>query len=248
MEFSNFSSDQSEKNYATDIKNNNIKYPTHTFLIRHFKTKNEQINYSGAYDEAQLYIDNIMKCVELNNIKHIDIFVSDTERTLLTSLVIYIKLNEAIKNLQISNNINKLINLNLNNSKLSDTSSETNSDINPEIQECDIIINKPNIDHNLFRDPQKIRQKEIKRYFKKCNKKYDKSNINNHKMIINITHSSVYKTIFEGFLNGLNADIDQINEIRKIKRIHANGMSYINNFDKTNFYFNKNMSLNNKKH
>jgi hypothetical protein len=64
----------------------------HQIIIRHFKTHHNKINYSNSYKEAVPYINFINKYINKYNITDIEIITSPLERTLMTSLIIYIKL------------------------------------------------------------------------------------------------------------------------------------------------------------
>lgn len=179
----------------------------HIFLIRHFKTNcEERINYSNSYDEAKLYIDEIVKCIKKYHIKKINMYVSDVDRTLLTSLIIHIKLCDIIN---------------------------TNG--------YDVTINKPEVDDYLFRDPRRERCSYITDYFKNKNKRCKDKNAE-HTMVINVTHSSCYRSIYKGYLQGIFKDSYLIEDIIKDARINSNGMSYITNFSKNKYYYNRKMN------
>jgi hypothetical protein len=87
----------------TSINNNNIKQEdnNHQIIIRHFKTHNNKINYKDSYDEATPYINFITKYIKKYGIKKIKIKTSPIERTLLTALVLYIKIKD-IENISVS--------------------------------------------------------------------------------------------------------------------------------------------------
>lgn len=70
----------------------------HNILIRHFKTKDESIDYANSYNEASLYIKFITKYMKKYKLTKINMYTSSTERTLLTSLILYICLYEKSDN------------------------------------------------------------------------------------------------------------------------------------------------------
>lgn len=179
----------------------------HHILIRHFKTKNEQIDYNNSYDEAEPYVKFILNYVKKYHINEISILSSSAERTLLTGLVLFIKLeqDQHLKN---------------------------------------IIIEKPKIDEKLFRDPTHSNVENTQDYYKNY------SDFSNNKLIIHITHSSVYRVIFEGILSTFEDNQEVIKKITRERRIHSNSLSYINNIKKNNkkynCYFNGLMSKDKK--
>ena len=54
------------------LNNKKTKTGNHHIIIRHFKTKNDKINYSKCYDESKPYIKFIKSYIEKNNIKEIE--------------------------------------------------------------------------------------------------------------------------------------------------------------------------------
>ena len=68
----------------------------HHIIIRHFKTKNDKLNYSKSYNEAVPYINFLKSYIEKYNINEVIIYTSSYERTLMTSLIIYIELKEIL--------------------------------------------------------------------------------------------------------------------------------------------------------
>lgn len=61
---------------------------THTFIVRHFHTVNENVVYDGIYDEGRPYVSIISKYITKHNIKEIEFKTSDTPRTITTSMVL----------------------------------------------------------------------------------------------------------------------------------------------------------------
>ena len=104
-------------------------------------------------------------------------------------------------------------------------------------------IIKPEIDKYLDRDPSKNNtDKIIKYYIKYCSKKSKSDKV----LVINITHSSVYQTIYKAMLDGMT---NKNNELKK-EKIHANSLSfieYISN-DKLNWKFNIQMGKKDNKY
>jgi hypothetical protein len=98
-----------------------------------------------------------------------------------------------------------------------------------------IKVNSPTIDNIIDRDPKKKRREEIKHHFK-----HTKSIYKNKTIIIYVTHSSVYYTIFESILK--NIGVKTINESNKI---HKYSLSYINKNNKNvEYLFNLNLRKN----
>lgn len=71
----------------------------HHIIIRHFKTKDDKINYSKCYLEAIPYIKFIKSYINKYNIQEVEIYTSSYDRTLITSLILYIELNELFENI-----------------------------------------------------------------------------------------------------------------------------------------------------
>ena len=91
-----------------------------------------------------------------------------------------------------------------------------------------IFISNPIINKNIDRDPFKKHKKSIAKYFSTNVKKYC-NNDNSNKLIIYVTHSSVYYTIFKSIVDTLkNKDSINISS----RRIHYNSLSYISKNDK----------------
>jgi hypothetical protein len=152
----------------------------HHIIIRHFKTHNNRIDYTNSYKEAIPYVNFIKKYVSKFGIKEIEIRTSPLERTLMTSLILYIKLKD-------TEGLN---------------------------------IHKPRINKYLERDPTKSKQEVLMKHFK-SNYKTD------NKLIISITHSSVYARIFLGLMSGMSKEIINMKDLTKEKKIHAHSLSFL---------------------
>lgn len=159
---------------------NNKSEQNHQLIIRHFKTLNNKIDYTNSYKEAIPYINFIKKYINKFGIKEIEIRTSPLERTLITSLILYIK----IKDIE------------------------------------GITVHKPRINKYLERDPSKKRQESINKYFKSNYK-------TENKLIINVTHSSVYAKVFTSLMSGMSTDEINLKDISNEKRIHAHSLSFL---------------------
>lgn len=172
--------------------NDNVN--NHHIIIRHFKTKNDKINYSRCYEEATLYINFLKLYIEKYDINEIEIETSSYERTLMTSLIIYIELQEQLNN--------------------------------------KIHIHKPKLNKYLERQTDKTKQQSILNYFKSY------SNTKG-KLIIKITHSSIYLKIFHGLLQGINNKEINIKKITDNTHIHSHSLSFITDIgDEIKYAFN----------
>lgn len=157
-----------------------IEEKNHHIIIRHFKTYNNRIDYINSYKEAIPYINFIKKYINKFRIKDIEIYTSSLERTLITSLILYIKIKDI-------DGIN---------------------------------IHKPRINKYLERDPSKQKQDLILKYFKSNYK-------TQNKLVINITHSSVYSKVFIALMSGMNDENVNLKEITNDRRIHAHSLSFL---------------------
>lgn len=180
------------KTKSTKPKSKSKSNMNHQMVIRHFKTHHNRINYPQSYKEAIPYINFIKKYMEKFSLKEIVIKTSPIERTLMTSLILYIKLKE-----------------------------------------LDIYdINKPIIDKNLERDPTKEKKDNIINHYKK---NYDSG----EKLVINVTHSSVYSNLFVGLMSGMNEADIKLKDISDEKRIHAHSLSFLTDYkDEVKYGFN----------
>lgn len=152
-------------------------------IIRHFKTCNERINYEESLIISDNFIKKIIEHMEYNNINDIIIYTSDTDRTIVTALILVVKLKDY--------NIN---------------------------------VKFPQIENNLNRDPFHERIEITQNYF-------DNFKFDNNKLVIFITHSSVYEYLYKILLLKLSNKIlkDNIFDLKKNNtRIFSYSMSYIN--------------------
>ena len=97
-----------------------------------------------------------------------------------------------------------------------------------------IKIVKPEVEKYLDRDPSKKNTEKIKQFFiKYCSKKSKSEKV----IVINITHSSVYHTVYKAMFDGMTG---KNNKEPKKTHIHGNSISYIEYInDKTvNWEFN----------
>lgn len=95
----------------------NIKH-NHQILIRHFKTKDDKINYSKCYLESIPYIKFIKSYIDKYNIHEVEIHTSSYERTLITALILYIELSELFKNITVQKPVlNKFLDRQINSLK-----------------------------------------------------------------------------------------------------------------------------------
>ncbi len=174
------------KNKDNKITKEKIKYnPNHQIVIRHFKTEsNERIDYTHSYKEAEPYINFIKKYISKFGIKEIDIKTSPLERTLMTSLILYIKLSDIVG----------------------------------------LTVHKPRIEKYLERDPSK---NKLDQTFKKFKNDYKTDG----KLVINITHSSVYSTVFLGLMSGMNNENTKLSDITNNKKIHHHSLSFLADID-----------------
>lgn len=152
----------------------------HHIIIRHFKTHNNRIDYTNSYKEANPYINFIKKYINKFGIKDIEIYTSSLERTLMTSLILYIKIKDI-------DGIN---------------------------------IHKPRINKYLERDPSKQKQDLILKHFKSNYK-------TQNKLVINITHSSVYSRVFTSLMSGMNDENVNLKEITNDRTIYAHSLSFL---------------------
>ena len=167
-----------KKTKDLDEKTNN----NHHIIIRHFKTKNDKLNYSKSYDEAVPYINFLKSYIEKYNINEVIIYTSSYERTLMTSLILYIELKEILN--------------------------------------YKIHIQKPLLSKYLERQTNKFKQQSIVNHFK--------SDYNTKgKLIINITHSSIYLKVFHGLLQGMNSEDLDINKLVDNIHIHSHSLSFL---------------------
>lgn len=157
-----------------------VQGKNHHIIIRHFKTHNNKIDYTNSYKEALPYINFIKKYISKFGINEIEIRTSPLERTLITSLILYIK----IKDIE------------------------------------GINIHKPRINKYLERDPSKERQDSILKHFKSNYK-------TENKLIINITHSSVYSRVFTSLMSGMSKETIHLKDITNEKKIHAHSLSFL---------------------
>jgi hypothetical protein len=152
----------------------------HHIIIRHFKTHNNKIDYTNSYKESIPYINFIKKYISKFNINEIEIRTSPLERTLITSLILYIK----IKDME------------------------------------GINVHKPRINRYLERDPSKQRVESILKHFKSNYK-------TGNKLVINITHSSVYSRVFTSLMTGMSSENVNLKDISNEKKIHAHSLSFL---------------------
>ena len=68
----------------------------HNFLIRHFKTEKEKIDYANSNEEAKPFIDTIVEYINKYNITEVNFHTSKVERVLLTALILYINLTKHV--------------------------------------------------------------------------------------------------------------------------------------------------------
>ncbi len=176
------------KNTESNQETNN-----HHIIIRHFKTKNDKIDYNKCYDEAKPYVKFIKTYVEKYGIYEIELRTSSYERTLMTSLIIYITLKDYLPHL---------------------------------------VIEKPKIYKYLERQTNKLKQKEVINHFKK-------HNLTNNKLVINITHSSIYLKVFTGLIMGLSEENIDIDKLIQERHIHSHSLSYLTDInDEVKYSFN----------
>ncbi len=154
----------------------------HHIIIRHFKTKNDKIDYTKCYEEAIPYIKFIKSYIEKNNITEIEFNTSIYDRTLMTSLILFIELSESVGD--------------------------------------KYYIKKPVVSKYLERQTNHIKQQNVINYFKS---KYKTKG----KLIISITHSSIYLKVFTGLIIGMNNDNVDIDTIVQEKHIHSHSLSYL---------------------
>ena len=100
-----------------------------------------------------------------------------------------------------------------------------------------IVIHKPRINEHLNRDPLKRKIDSLLQYFSSHIK------TNENKLTINVTHSSVYSTIFVGLLCGTNNECSHKYDSMYVKKkIHEHSLSWIkSNTNKNDFDFNMRM-------
>ena len=154
----------------------------HHIIIRHFKTKNDKIDYTKCYDEAIPYIKFIKAYIEKNNITEIEFNTSTYDRTLMTSLILFIELSDSL-----DHNYN---------------------------------ITKPVSNKYLERQTNHMKQQSIVNHFKS---KYKTKG----KLIISVTHSSIYLKVFTGLIIGMNESDVDIDSIIEEKHIHSHSLSYL---------------------
>ncbi len=165
-----------------NTQSNNNTEENHHIIIRHFKTKNDKIDYTKCYDEAIPYIKFIKAYIEKNNITEIEFNTSLYDRTLMTSLILFIELSDSVGN---------------------------NYD-----------ITKPVVSKYLERQTNHLKQQNVVNHFKS---KYKTKG----KLIISVTHSSIYLKVFTGLITGMNGDKVDIDSIAKEKHIHSHSLSYL---------------------
>ncbi len=165
-----------------NTQSNNNTEENHHIIIRHFKTKNDKIDYTKCYDEAIPYIKFIKAYIEKNNITEIEFNTSLYDRTLMTSLILFIELSDSVGN---------------------------NYD-----------ITKPVASKYLERQTNHLKQQGVVNHFKS---KYKTKG----KLIISVTHSSIYLKVFTGLITGMNGDKVDIDSIAKEKHIHSHSLSYL---------------------
>ena len=85
-----------------------------------------------------------------------------------------------------------------------------------------IHIHKPNLNKYLERQTDKTKQQSILNHFKS-----DSNTNTKGKLIIKITHSSVYLKIFHGLLQGINKKDINIKKITDNTHIHSHSLSFI---------------------
>lgn len=71
------------------------------FVVRHLSTVDERINYDKSYKEIRSTVKSIRKVAKDYNVEDIKIYTSSEDRTLLTSLILYIKLKEKMPEVKI---------------------------------------------------------------------------------------------------------------------------------------------------
>ena len=80
-------------------------------IIRHFKTeKDERINYNKSQEYIKYFIKIIKSYILDNKTKKIKIYTSDCDRTIITSLLIYIKLKDELNISILSPNTDIMLN------------------------------------------------------------------------------------------------------------------------------------------
>jgi len=157
-----------------------IEENNHHIIIRHFRTHNNKIDYTNSYKEAIPYINFIKRYINKFGIKDIEIRTSPLERTLITSLILYVKFKDM-------------------------------EGIN---------IHKPRINKYLERDPSKQKQDLILKHFKSNYK-------TQNKLVINVTHSSVYSRVFTSLMSGMNDENVNLKDITSNRKIHAHTLSFL---------------------
>ncbi len=173
---------KSKSKSIPNTQSNNNTEENHHIIIRHFKTKNDKIDYTKCYDEAIPYIKFIKAYIEKNNITEIEFNTSLYDRTLMTSLILFIELSDSVGN---------------------------NYD-----------ITKPVVSKYLERQTNHLKQQNVVNHFKS---KYKTKG----KLIISVTHSSIYLKVFTGLITGMNGDKVDIDSIAKEKHIHSHSLSYL---------------------
>lgn len=61
----------------------------HIIILRHFKTKNNKVNYDNSYEESEAYIKFIYSYIKKHKIKNIIFECSPQDRTWITCLTLY---------------------------------------------------------------------------------------------------------------------------------------------------------------
>jgi hypothetical protein len=179
--FKNLYNNVKSKSHPNTHTNSNTN-ENHHIIIRHFKTKNDKIDYTKCYEEAIPYIKFIKAYIEKNNITEIEFNTSTYDRTLMTSLILFIELSYSL-----GNNYN---------------------------------IAKPIVNKYLERQTNHMKQQVVVNHFKS---KYKTKG----KLIISVTHSSIYLKVFTGLIIGMNEGDVDIDSIAEEKHIHSHSLSYL---------------------
>ncbi len=103
----------------------------------------------------------------------------------------------------------------------------------------DIKVGRPEIDDILMRDPKRENCSKISEHFESINQ--INKNGKENKLVLYVTHSSCYKSIYKGMLKGISNNHNKIDEFVKGNRISSNAFSYITNYTKKNIYYNVNI-------
>ena len=169
-------------NQIPNIHSHSNTNENHHIIIRHFKTKNDKIDYTKCYNEAIPFIKFIKAYIDKNNIKEIEFNTSIYDRTLMTALILFIELSDSLGH--------------------------------------NYYIKKPVSSKYLERQTNQMKQQVIVNHFKS---KYKTKG----KLIISVTHSSIYLKVFTGLIIGMNEDDVDIDSIAQEKHIHSYSLSYL---------------------